>query len=97
MHNNHAGNGGVETTPPNLILLSTARADESALADKTDGELNVFLADKFSAVFNDFLHEPQGGFRSNVNFRMSDIGRKGFSILKDHFYLVCKLIPSIIR
>ena len=60
---------------PDLILLSTARADESALADKTDGELNVFLADKFSAVFNDFLHEVKAGYRSNVNFRMSDFTR----------------------
>lgn len=59
---------------PNLILLHTARADESALADKTDGELNVFLADKFSAVFGDFLHEPQG-YRANPNFSMADFSR----------------------
>jgi phosphatidylinositol glycan class K len=59
---------------PNIIMLSTARAKESALSTDTDGELNVFMSDKFSGMFNEFLHEPNG-FRSNPNFRMSDLSR----------------------
>ena len=55
-------------------MLSTARAKESALSTDTDGELNVFMSDKFSGMFNEFLHEPNG-FRSNPNFRMSDLSR----------------------
>lgn len=40
---------------PNIYMLATAVKGESALADKTDGVLNTFLADKFSAEFNLFL------------------------------------------
>ena len=44
---------GIEA--PNIYMLATAVKGESALADKTDGVLNTFLADRFSAEFNLFL------------------------------------------
>jgi phosphatidylinositol glycan class K len=44
-----------EIEAPEIYMLATAVIGESALADKTDGVLNTFLADKFSAEFNQFL------------------------------------------
>jgi len=55
-------------------MLSTAQVDESAVSTDTDGEMNIFMSDKFSGLFGEFLHKP-GGFRSNPNFRMSDFPR----------------------
>jgi len=45
---------------PGIYMLATAVKGESALADKTDGVLNTFLADKFSAEFNLFLTQKNG-------------------------------------
>lgn len=45
---------------PNIYMLATAVKGESALADKTDGVLNTFLADRFSADFNNFLTQKNG-------------------------------------
>jgi hypothetical protein len=45
---------------PNIYMLATAVLGESALADKTDGVLNTFLADKFSGEFHKLLTQPNG-------------------------------------
>ena len=70
----HASSLFDQLDAPNITMLSTARADESALAVDTDYDLNVFMSDKFSGLLNEFLHEPNG-YRSNTNFRMSDFTR----------------------
>jgi len=50
-------------------MLSTAVTGESALADKTDGTLNTFLSDRFSATFSDFLNQDNG-YRTMPNFKL---------------------------
>lgn len=55
-------------------MLSTAVTGESALADKTDGTLNTFLSDRFSATFSDFLNQDNG-YRSMPNFKLQEFIR----------------------
>ena len=63
-----------QVNAPNLFLLSSARNHESAIADVTDGTLNTFLSDKFSAVFGEFLFQ-KNGYRSRPDFKISDFPR----------------------
>jgi len=53
-------------------MVASAGHDESALADRTDGELNTFLADAFSRVLEEFLF-MDNGFKAKRNFRISDM------------------------
>jgi len=71
-------------TAPNLHLLSTSRHNESALADITDGELNTFLADKFSAHLSDFLFMPNG-YQHHKEFTLADFTPYfSFDTIKSH-------------
>ena len=63
-----------EIEAPNIYMLATAVKGESALADKTDGVLNTFLADKFSGEFHQFLTQ-KNGFSGQQNFKLSDFKR----------------------
>ena len=63
-----------EIEAPEIYMLATAVKGESALADKTDGVLNTFLADRFSAEFNLFLTQ-RNGYSGQTQFKLSDFQR----------------------
>lgn len=81
-----------EIEAPEIYMLASAVLGESALADKTDGVLNTFLADKFSAEFNLFLTQ-RNGYRDQTQFKLSDFVRL-FTYEKILSHLVMKSTGS---
>lgn len=61
-----------EVDAPNLFLMSTSSANESAYSHEFDSTLNTGLNDKFTFYFYKFLHDKFDGGRFTENTRLSE-------------------------
>mmetsp|Transcript_33236 Transcript_33236/g.23973 ORF Transcript_33236/g.23973 Transcript_33236/m.23973 type:complete len:113 (+) Transcript_33236:519-857(+) len=56
---------------PNILMVGSSAHEEHAVADTTDGEINVFMTDKFTENFLEFLNSAE----MSTNVRISDFTR----------------------
>jgi glycosylphosphatidylinositol transamidase (GPIT) subunit GPI8 len=72
-----------QITAPNIVMVASADAHESALADSVDGVLNNYEQDAFDKVLWDFLFN--GGYQARRNFKISEmLAVFNYDLVKSH-------------